>query len=84
MNIHPSARFTRAGRALLVERVTQEHWSVVEAAEAAGVGPRQVGGPGEERETGEQEPEEEDQRATPQDLAEDGPVVVAARATRAQ
>jgi transposase InsO family protein len=40
MNIHPSARFTRAGRALLVERVTQEHWSVAEAAEAAGVSPR--------------------------------------------
>ena len=40
MNIHSSARFTRAGRALLVERVTQEHWSVAEAAEAAGVSPR--------------------------------------------
>jgi transposase InsO family protein len=40
MNIHPSARFTRAGRALLVERVNQEHWSVAEAAEAAGVSPR--------------------------------------------
>jgi transposase InsO family protein len=40
MNVHSSARFTRAGRVLLVERVTQEHWSVAEAAEAAGVSPR--------------------------------------------
>ena len=40
MNVHSSARFTRAGRALLVERITQEHWSVAEAAEAAGVSPR--------------------------------------------
>jgi len=40
MNIHSSARFTRAGRVLLVERVTQEHWSVAEAAEAAGTSPR--------------------------------------------
>ena len=40
MNIHPSARFTPAGRALLVRRVTQESWTVDEAAEAAGVSPR--------------------------------------------
>lgn len=40
MNVHSSARFTRAGRALLVQRITQEHWSVAEAAEAAGVSPR--------------------------------------------
>lgn len=40
MNIHPSARFTPAGRALLVRRVTQEYWTVSEAAEAAGVSPR--------------------------------------------
>jgi transposase InsO family protein len=40
MNIHSSARFTRAGRALLVRRITLEHWSVAEAAEAAGVSPR--------------------------------------------
>lgn len=40
MNIHPSARFTPAGRALLVRRVTQESWTVGEAAEAAGVSPR--------------------------------------------
>lgn len=42
MNVHSSARITRAGRALLVQRVTEEHWSVVEAAEAAGVSPRTV------------------------------------------
>ena len=40
MNIHSSARITRAGRALLVRRVTQERWSVAAAAEAAGVSPR--------------------------------------------
>ena len=40
MNIHPSARFTPAGRALLVRRVTQESWTVDEAAEAAGVSAR--------------------------------------------
>ena len=40
MNIHPCARFTPAGRALLVRRVTQESWTVDEAAEAAGVSPR--------------------------------------------
>lgn len=42
MNVHSSARITRAGRALLVHRVTQEHWSVTEAADAAGVSPRTV------------------------------------------
>lgn len=42
MNVHSSARITRAGRALLVHRVTQEHWSAAEAAEAAGVSPRTV------------------------------------------
>jgi transposase InsO family protein len=42
MNVHSSARITRAGRALLVQRVTQEHWSVAEAAEAAGVSRRTV------------------------------------------
>ncbi len=40
MNIHPCARFTPAGRALLVRRVTQEGWTAAEAAEAAGVSPR--------------------------------------------
>jgi transposase InsO family protein len=42
MNVHSSARITRAGRALLVQRVTEEQWSVAEAAEAAGVSPRTV------------------------------------------
>lgn len=42
MNVHSSARITRAGRALLVQRVTEEHWSVAEAANAAGVSPRTV------------------------------------------
>jgi transposase InsO family protein len=42
MNVHSSARITRAGRALLVQRVTEEQWPVAEAAEAAGVSPRTV------------------------------------------
>jgi transposase InsO family protein len=42
MNVHSSARITRAGRALLVRRVTEERWPVAEAAEAAGVSPRTV------------------------------------------
>ncbi len=42
MNVHSSARITRAGRALLVQRVTEEQWSVADAAEAAGVSPRTV------------------------------------------
>jgi transposase InsO family protein len=40
MNVHSSARITRAGRALLVERVQEGGWTVAEAAEAAGVSPR--------------------------------------------
>jgi transposase InsO family protein len=40
MNIHSSARFTPAGRALLVRRVTQQGWTVLEAADAAGVSTR--------------------------------------------
>lgn len=40
MNIHSSARITRAGRALLVRRVALEQWTVAEAAEAAGVSVR--------------------------------------------
>jgi transposase InsO family protein len=40
MNVHSSARITRAGRALLVGRVTVERWSVATAAEAAGVSSR--------------------------------------------
>jgi transposase-like protein len=39
MNVHSPARFTPAGRALLVRRVTQDCWSVADAAEAAGVSP---------------------------------------------
>ena len=42
MNIHSSARISPAGRALLVERVTIEGWSVAEAADAAGVSTRTV------------------------------------------
>jgi hypothetical protein len=40
MNIHSSARFTPAGRALLVRRFNQLNWTVAEAAEAAGVSTR--------------------------------------------
>ena len=40
MNIHPCARTCAAGRALLVNRVTREGWSVVEAAQAAGISRR--------------------------------------------
>jgi transposase InsO family protein len=40
MNIHPCARFTPAGRALLVRRVTQDGWTAAEVAGAAGVSPR--------------------------------------------
>jgi transposase InsO family protein len=37
MNIHSSARTSPAGRALLVRRIQQECWTVLEAADAAGV-----------------------------------------------
>jgi len=40
MNIRRSARFTPAGRALLVRRVIQEGWTAAGAAEAAVVSPR--------------------------------------------
>lgn len=40
MNIHSSARFTPAGRVLLVRRITHEGWSVADAAESGGVSPR--------------------------------------------
>ena len=40
MNIHSSARTSPAGRALLVRRIQQDCWSVVEAAEAAGISTR--------------------------------------------
>jgi transposase InsO family protein len=42
MNIHSCARTSVRGRELLVSRVTQEGWTVGEAAEAAGVSPRTV------------------------------------------
>jgi transposase InsO family protein len=40
MNIHSSARTSPAGRGLLVRRITEEGWSVADAAAAAGVSPR--------------------------------------------
>jgi transposase len=40
MNIHSSARTSPAGRALLVRRIQQESWTVVAAADAAGVSTR--------------------------------------------
>lgn len=40
MNSHKHARLTRAGRALLVNRVLQEGWTAVAAAQAAGVSRR--------------------------------------------
>lgn len=40
MNSHKHARLTRAGRALLVDRVLQEEWTVTAAAQAAGVSQR--------------------------------------------
>ena len=42
MNIHSCARTSVRGRELLVFRVTEEGWTVGEAAEAAGVSPRTV------------------------------------------
>ena len=40
MNLHSLARTTPISRALLVDRVTQQSWSVSEAAEAAGISQR--------------------------------------------
>lgn len=40
MNSHKHARLTRAGRALLVDRVLREEWTVAAAAQAAGVSRR--------------------------------------------
>ena len=37
MKLHPNARTTPSGRWLLVQRVREQHWTVSEAAEAAGV-----------------------------------------------
>lgn len=42
MNIHSCARTSVRGRALLVRRVTEEGWTVGEAAEAAGISARTV------------------------------------------
>src|SRR6516165_3032015 len=41
MNIHKNARLTPQGRLLLVERITEVGWSVVQAAQAAGISVRQ-------------------------------------------
>ena len=41
MNIHQNARLTPQGRLLLVERITEAGWSVVQAAQAAGISVRQ-------------------------------------------
>src|SRR5215468_4189106 len=41
MNIHKNARLTPQGRLLLVERITEAGWSVVQAAQAAGISSRQ-------------------------------------------
>lgn len=40
MNLHSLARTTPISRALLIDRVTQQAWSVSEAAEAAGISQR--------------------------------------------
>ena len=36
MNIHQNAQLTPQGRLLLVERITEAGWSVVQAAQATG------------------------------------------------
>ena len=41
MNIHKNARLTPQGRLLLVERITEAGWGVVQAAQAAGISVRQ-------------------------------------------
>ena len=41
MNIHKNARLTPQGQLLLVERVTAAGWSVLQAAQAAGISARQ-------------------------------------------
>jgi transposase len=41
MNIHKNARLTPQGRLLLVKRITEAGWSVVQAAQAAGISVRQ-------------------------------------------
>ena len=42
MRLHPNAKTTPKTRQLLVQRVTQQGWSQVEAADAAGVSVRTV------------------------------------------
>ena len=37
MNIHKNARLTLHGRVLLVRRITEEGWRIVDAANAAGI-----------------------------------------------
>lgn len=37
MNSHKHARLTRTGRALLIDRVLQQHWTMKQACQAAGV-----------------------------------------------
>jgi ribosomal protein RSM22 (predicted rRNA methylase) len=37
MNVHENARLTPQGRLVLVERVTQQGWSLTQAAQAAGL-----------------------------------------------
>jgi len=41
MNIHKNARLTPQGRLLLVKRIEEAGWSVVPAAQAAGISVRQ-------------------------------------------
>ena len=41
MNIHKNARLTLQGRVLLVRRITEEGWRIVDAANAAGISERQ-------------------------------------------
>ena len=41
MNIHKNARLTLQGRVLLVRRITEEGWRIVDAASAAGISVRQ-------------------------------------------
>ena len=41
MNVHKNARLTPQGRVLLVRRITEEGWRIVDAANAAGISERQ-------------------------------------------
>ena len=41
MNVHKNARLTPQGRVLLVRRITEEGWRIVDAANAAGISVRQ-------------------------------------------